>query len=184
MRFCTSCDGRRGSSARAAAAALSEATKRSGPGCRSYAERWSVQAVSGSLERLRWTRRSWEVEATTSTWPVCRMPQRRASGYRPLARSPYHHRPESLRATRLPPHVAMPRVHRAVSLLKRWWLATYHGDISDPHLEYSLDEVTFRFNRRTSRARGLLLYRLLQQAVELDPTPYHQIRGGDPNMKW
>lgn len=104
------------------------------------------------------------------------------SGYGPLSRSSYRHRPTSLRATRLPPHVAMPRVHRVASLLKRWWLGTYHGGISDAHLEYYLDEFTFRFNRRTSRARGLLFYRLLQQAVELDPTPYHQIRGGDPNM--
>ena len=34
------------------------------------------------------------------------------------------------------------------------------------------DEFTFRFNRRTSRSRGLLWYRLVQQAVNTDPHPY------------
>jgi transposase-like protein len=104
------------------------------------------------------------------------------SGYLPLSRHGYQHRPTSLRATRLPPHVAMPGVHRVASLLKRWWLGTYHGAISEAHLDEYLNEFTFRFNRRTSRARGLLFYRLVQQAVQMDPVPYDQIRGGDPNM--
>ena len=76
----------------------------------------------------------------------------------------------------------MPGVHRVASLLKRWWLGTYHGAISEAHLDEYLNEFTFRFNRRTSRARGLLFYRLLQQAVQMDAVPYDQIRGGDPNM--
>ena len=41
---------------------------------------------------------------------------------------------------------------------------------SDKHLPYYLDEYTFRFNRRTSKSRGLLFYRLLQQAVHTDHT--------------
>jgi hypothetical protein len=32
------------------------------------------------------------------------------------------------------------------------------------HLPCYFDEFTFRFNRRTSKARGMLFYRLLQQA--------------------
>jgi hypothetical protein len=36
-------------------------------------------------------------------------------------------------------------------------------------MPYYLDEFTFRFNRRNSRARGMLFYRLLQQAVDTDP---------------
>ncbi len=103
------------------------------------------------------------------------------SGYGPLSRSAYEHRPKSLRASRLPGHAAMPRVHRVASLLKRWWLGTYHGGISDPHLEYYLDEFTFRFNRRTSKARGLLFFRLVQQAVQMEAAPYHRLRGGNPN---
>jgi len=100
----------------------------------------------------------------------------------PLRRHGYRHRPTSLRATGRPAHVAMPRVHRVASLLKRWWLGTYHGAISEPHLDYYLDEFTFRFNRRSSQARGLLFYRLLEQAVQIHAMPFRQLRGGDPNL--
>ena len=103
-------------------------------------------------------------------------------GYVPLPRHGYRHRPTSLRATGLRAHVVMPRVHRVASLLKRWWLGTYHGGISEAHLEYYLDEFTFRFNRRTSRARGLLFYRLVQQAVQMDAVPYHRLRAGNHNL--
>ncbi len=66
----------------------------------------------------------------------------------------------------------LPRVHRVASLLKRWLLGTHHGAVSREHLDYYLDEFTFRFNRRTSRHRGLLFYRLMEQAVAVDPLPY------------
>jgi transposase-like protein len=75
----------------------------------------------------------------------------------------------------------LPRVHRVVSLLKRWLLGTHQGAISHAHLDYYLDEFTFRFNRRTSASRGKLFYRLLQQAVQVDPTPYKNIVGGKPD---
>ena len=104
------------------------------------------------------------------------------AGYLPLCRHGYQHRPTSLRATGLPAHLAMPGVHRVASLLKRWWLGTYHGGISEQHLDDYLNEFTFRFNRRTSRARGLLFYRLVQQAVYMDAVPFDQIRGGNPNL--
>ena len=66
----------------------------------------------------------------------------------------------------------LPRVHRAVSLLKRWVLGTHHGAISHEHLDDYLDEFTFRFNRRTSASRGKLFYRLVQQAVQVGPAPF------------
>jgi transposase-like protein len=66
----------------------------------------------------------------------------------------------------------LPRVHRVASLLKRWLLGTHQGAISREHLDYYLDEFTFRFNRRTSRHRGKLFFRLLEQAVAVDPVPY------------
>jgi len=66
----------------------------------------------------------------------------------------------------------MPRVHRIASLLKRWIMGTHQGAVSHEHLEYYLDEFTFRFNRRRSRNRGKLFYRLVQQAVAIDPVPY------------
>lgn len=65
----------------------------------------------------------------------------------------------------------LPRVHRAVSLLKRWLLGTHQGAIGHEHLDYYLDEFTFRFNRRKSASRGKLFYRLVQQAVQVDPVP-------------
>jgi len=66
----------------------------------------------------------------------------------------------------------LPRVHRVVSLLKRWLLGTHQGAAGYDHLTYYLDEFTFRFNRRTSASRGKLFYRLLQQAVQVAPAPF------------
>jgi transposase-like protein len=67
------------------------------------------------------------------------------------------------------------RVHRVVSLLKRWLLGTHQAAIGHGHLDYYLDEFTFRFNRRTSTSRGKLFYRLVQQAVQVEPHPYHSL---------
>lgn len=66
----------------------------------------------------------------------------------------------------------LPRVHRVVSLLKRWLLGTHQGAVRHAHLDYYLDEFTFRFNRRTSASRGKLFYRLAQQAVQVQPVPF------------
>ena len=74
----------------------------------------------------------------------------------------------------------LPRVHRVASLLKRWLLGTHQGAVRPAHLDYYLDEFTFRFNRRTSPSRGKLFYRLVQQAVEVAPAPYKRLRGGNP----
>ena len=63
----------------------------------------------------------------------------------------------------------LPKSHLVASLLKRWLLGTYQGAVRPVHLDYYLDEYTFRFNRRTSRSRGKLFYRLLQQAAEVRP---------------
>jgi transposase-like protein len=66
----------------------------------------------------------------------------------------------------------LPRVHRVISLLKRWLLGTHQGAIGQDHLNDYLDEFTFRFNRRTSTSRGKLFYRLAQQAVQVGPAPF------------
>lgn len=66
---------------------------------------------------------------------------------------------------------ATPRAHRVAALLKRWWLGTHQGAIAPEHLSYYLDEFTFRFNRRTSHSRGKLFYRLIEQALQIDPVP-------------
>ena len=77
----------------------------------------------------------------------------------------------------------LPRVHRVASLLKRWLLGTHQGAIAPEHLDYYLDEFTFRFNRRTSASRGKLFYRLAQQAVQVPPVPYQMLVGGANNQK-
>jgi len=82
-----------------------------------------------------------------------------------------HHEPVVVSHSPNPAHELLPAVHRVASLLKRWIAGTLHDRISDQHLAYYLDEFTFRFNRRTSRSRGLLWYRLVQQAADTDPHP-------------
>jgi len=74
----------------------------------------------------------------------------------------------------------LPRVHRVVSLLKRWLMGTHQGAIAHDHLDYYLDEFTFRFNRRKSASRGKLFYRLAQQAVQIDPQPYRTLVHPNP----
>ena len=69
-------------------------------------------------------------------------------------------------------------VHRVASLLKRWLLGTHQGSVSNWQLDYYLDEFTFRFNRRTSSSRGLLFYRLVQQAAATSTTCYRGLVGG------
>ncbi|MGH2703730.1 MAG: transposase [Actinomycetota bacterium] len=65
-------------------------------------------------------------------------------------------------------------MHRVASLLKRWLLGTHQG--GPEHMDYYLDEFTFRFNRRRYTRRGLLFYRLLEQADETAPAPYVTIQ--------
>lgn len=72
-------------------------------------------------------------------------------------------------------HVLLPAVHRVASLLKRWLTGTLHYGQSFEHLDYYLDEFTFRFNRRTSRSRGLLFYRLTQNALVTQPHPLNTL---------
>jgi len=70
----------------------------------------------------------------------------------------------------------LPLVNRVASLLKRWLLGTHQGAVQHSHLDYYLDEYTFRFNRRTSKSRGLLFYRLISQAIDLGPALEAQLR--------
>jgi len=93
-------------------------------------------------------------------------------GYLPLESKGYDHEVTFLSGKKQSASELMPRVHRVASLLKRWILGTHQGAVSHEHLEYYLDEFTFRFNRRRSRNRGKLFYRLVEQAVAVDPVPY------------
>jgi transposase-like protein len=86
-------------------------------------------------------------------------------GYAKIADKGFRHRVTVTRTSSEPAHIPFPGVHRVASLLKRWCLGTLHGGYSTERLPYYLDEFTFRFNRRTSKVRGLLFYRLVSQAV-------------------
>jgi len=72
----------------------------------------------------------------------------------------------------------LPLAHRVAALLKRWLGGTHQGAVRPSHRDYYLDEFTFRFNRRTSRSRGKLFYRLMQQAVQVGPVMGDDVRGG------
>ena len=65
--------------------------------------------------------------------------------------------------------IVLPKCHLVISLLKRWILGTLQGNVGKDHLQDYLNEFTFRFNRRDSKSRGLLLYRLAQMAVVTAP---------------
>ena len=69
----------------------------------------------------------------------------------------------------------LPRVHRVISLLKRWLLGTHQGAIAHEYLQDYLDEFTFRFNRRKSASRGKRFLRLAQQAVQVSPVPFDSL---------
>jgi transposase-like protein len=96
-------------------------------------------------------------------------------GYSPLEKKGYAHEITFLKGNKESAPELMPRVHRIASLLKRWILGTHQGAVSHEHLEFYLDEFTFRFNRRRSRNRGKLFYRLVHQAVAVDPVPYRSM---------
>jgi transposase-like protein len=89
------------------------------------------------------------------------------SGYDTLPEAGYQH-------TVVPSH-ELKIAHLAVSLLKRWLAGTHQGAVSHQHLDYYLDEFTFRFNRRRADHRGLLFFRLLQNAMIIEPTTYRQM---------
>jgi len=69
----------------------------------------------------------------------------------------------------------LPHIHLAMSLINRWILGTYQGNIGECNLQAYLEEFTFRFNRKTSHNRGWLFYRMVQGAVSTEPHPYETL---------
>ena len=99
-------------------------------------------------------------------------------GYRGLDRLGYVHDRRSQRATRArgdDPGELLPAVHRVASLAKRWLLGTHQGSVDEAHLLSYLNEFVFRFNRRRSRSRGLVFYRVLELAVGHEPVRYQDL---------
>ncbi len=97
-------------------------------------------------------------------------------GYNGLRKLGYKH--AVVRPTAVVGENLLPLANRVAALLKRWLLGTHQGAVQPTHLDYYLDEFTFRFNRRTSGSRGLLFYRLLDQAVHLEPVLTRELKGG------
>jgi transposase-like protein len=92
-----------------------------------------------------------------------------------LKQEGFKHRPRLINASGKTASALLPRVHRVASLLKRWLLSTHQSTLSREQLDSYLDEFTFRFNRRTSRDRWKLFYRLVSQAVAVEPIPYSRM---------
>jgi len=103
-----------------------------------------------------------------------------SAAYRSLSKLGYDHNRQVMLGGKTPAHATMPGVHRVASLVKRWILGTHHGSVQPTHLDAYLDEFVFRFNRRTSASRGMLFYRLMQQAVVTSPVTYKDVIGGLP----
>ena len=104
------------------------------------------------------------------------------AGYRGLDAVGYPHEPRSQRAARArgeDPGDLLPGVHRVAALAKRWLLGTHQGSFDPDHLGSNLNEFVFCFNRRHSRSRGLVFYRVLELAVGHPPVRYRDIAVGD-----
>jgi len=100
------------------------------------------------------------------------------TGYNGLSKLGYEHKRTILSSSGDPAHVAMPGVHRVASLLKRWILGTHQGSIVPEHLQSYLEEFTFRFNRRNSKNRGLVFFRLMEQVVTTKPITVADVTNG------
>jgi transposase-like protein len=96
--------------------------------------------------------------------------------YATLKDKGFKHDPHVILGSKVPAHEPLPGVHRIAALIKRWFLGTHQGAVDPRHVDYYLDEFTFRFNRRTSRSRGMLFYRLIQQSAVAAPATYANIR--------
>lgn len=103
------------------------------------------------------------------------------NGYNGLQRLGYEHR--VVRKTASVGDNLLPLCHREAALIKRWLGGTHQGAVSHKHLSCYLDEYTFRFNRRKSRYRGKLFYRLLQNAVAIDGVHYKDVVRGVRGQK-
>ena len=90
----------------------------------------------------------------------------------------YIHDRRSQRAARSrgeDPGKLLPGVHRVAALAKRWLLGTHQGSTEEAHLASYLNEFTFRFNRRRSRSRGMVFFRVLELAVAHDPVRFQDL---------
>ena len=92
-----------------------------------------------------------------------------------LAAAGYRHEPHNLSAASDDAVARLPAIHLVFGLAKRWLLGTHHGAVGKKHLPAYLDEYVFRFNRRTARNISHRFARLIEHAVQIEPTTYHAL---------
>jgi transposase-like protein len=97
------------------------------------------------------------------------------SSYGQLPAEGYVHMPEVIGEDKSRAVEVLPRVHRVISLLKRWLLGTHQGAPRTKHMDGYLEEFEFRFNRRTAKHRSLLFERLVGFATCQSALPYWRI---------
>ena len=142
----------------------------------------AAQEAAKGIGRIRLARiadasaQSLEAAITAAIEPGSQVRTDDWKGYQGLEKLGYGHR--IARSTEEVGDNLLPLANRIASLLKRWLIGTHQGAVQSSYLDYYLDEYTFRFNRRTSGTRGLLFYRLVQQAVDLAPVPAKEIMAG------
>ena len=100
------------------------------------------------------------------------------SGLRSLGYTRERRSQRAARARGEDPGELLLNVHRVAALAKRWLLGTHQGSVDEAHLPAYLDEFVFRFNRRSSRSRGLVFYRVLELAAGHDPVRFRDLLAG------
>jgi transposase-like protein len=125
-----------------------------------------VQDVSApSLEGFLGRNVARPATVATDGWP----------GYAGLATAGYAHEPLTLSASWGDAALRLPAIHLVFGLAKRWLLGTHHGAVSPKHLPAYLDEFVFRFNRRTAKSISHRFARLIEHAVQIQPTTYRTL---------
>ena len=141
----------------------------------------AVEVVPDGFGRIRIQRldrgnqQSLQSFITETVAPGSKVHSDGSGAYRKIEDLGFDHKVTVHLGSDIPAHQSMPGVHRVAALLQRWMMGTHHGAVQPSQLDYYLDEFVFRFNRRTSRSRGLLFYRLLQQAVATGPVTYSDV---------
>lgn len=98
--------------------------------------------------------------------------------YNDVGKLGYKHLPR--KSATVHPDELLPRINIVTSLLKRWLLGTLHGRLDPKHMDSYFEEFVFRFNRRTSKARGLLFQRVIENSIHVPPAPYQKIIARKP----
>jgi hypothetical protein len=100
-----------------------------------------------------------DAEIVTDGWSPYREAQR--DGYRPVVMS--------VKGSGKTASERLPLVHLVASLVKRYLRQTFQGSTSRHWIQTMLWEFEYRFNRRRSKRRPLLFYRLLETGRRVRP---------------